>query len=106
MNKSRIRAAFSACIKYMWDGQGERDWQQKKHICDALSEATYSGEITAKQADAARDVIHARMHPEPNVIQWLIAEGKVTFESAYKEDQGTVQEFRHLWVQTLIKEFS
>lgn len=105
MKDAKIKQAFEVALEHLWDGHGAA-WPKRKHICDALNVAAAAGELTQDQSQQAQDVIHARMSPQPNVIDWLANQGFITHTSAYNEDETHVQEFRHRWCNELIKEFS
>lgn len=105
MKDAVIKQAFEVALEHLWDGHGAA-WPKRRHICDALDDAVGLGELTPLQVAQAKDVIHARMSPQPNVIDWLANEGFITHSSAYNEDETHVQEFRLRWVNELIKEFS
>lgn len=105
MKDQTIKQAFKVALEHLWDGEGAA-WPKRRHICDALNTAASAGEITQQQAQAAQDVIHARMAPQPNVIDWLVNQGFISQSSAYDADEKHVQEFRHRWCQSLVKEFS
>lgn len=83
------------------------DETKSRYICFALSEAWRAGKITHAADWAASQVVTARLVPHSYVEDYLKSIGVIS-SSGYltPDEKGLVQDFRHLWLDALIKEFS
>lgn len=99
--RKAIAGAFRAAKKYLRDsdypvfGKGDN-----RGICAAISDAAGNGECTFVSEDDACHVIRTRLYGYTFVTQWLRGHGYPT------NDENVVQEYRHRWLDALIKEFS
>ena len=97
-------AKFVEALKYaknrLWNGRGKRfsgrqGTLKQYYICNALAHATHS-------SYALRRLIHQRLGDSITVEDWLEGIG-VPLDQL---NDKNLQEYRHRWIDELIKEFS
>lgn len=98
----QIAHAFRTARQYLWDGHDKRKVDEIPNICGALGRAYDNGEISYDLDDAAEAVISRRLSSCCTVVIWLIHHGFITPNYNHKD----VQEYRHRWLDALIREFS
>lgn len=78
----------------------------EQFICLALGRAERMGEITERVADLTRKVITDRLGGLYCLEEWLDANvGSDTVVAAMDQNQNAIQEYRHRWLDALIREF-
>jgi hypothetical protein len=102
MNYNRMiaRALKSAKFLVSWKANGPGE----EFICVAIKNACTAGLISEDQRDAARFMIRERLDGEETVEGWLLRE--LGPEVVHAAPIDSIQEFRHLWLDELILEFS
>ncbi len=81
----------------------EQGTRQEYFICHAIDRAAHITPRLACYADNAKAVIQKRIFPYGNVKYWLEENAKIP---RLKLTYNDVQDYRHRWLQALIKEFS
>ncbi len=98
MNKRerrRIASAFRACVPYL--AKSGCKGAINEFICEALMLSRHPA------AAIAKDIVDDRIWGEISVRGWLRRKKLITGKEYWSID---IQPYRHLWVQSLIKEFS
>lgn len=93
----KIADAFRAAKKRLAKGPGGT---KATHICWALGDASEACEISWTAFINAKRIIEQRLAPYSAVSGWLVA--NVKSDISFKD----LQQYRHLWLDALIKEFS
>lgn len=98
--RKEIAEAFRAAKKYLWDGRGGRGY---KHICYALEETYLPKRDYWDTIVLAKGIVASRIYPHLSVETWLIEKKLI---DKYNHDRAMVQQYRHAWLDALIKEFN
>jgi hypothetical protein len=104
--RKALRQAFKAAKIYLARNAADLDnYQQpnEEFICCSLDRASLEGHISAKSLEASQALVMDRISPYVTACQWLAGTLKVDM---MKLDEDDVQEWRHRWLDELIKEFS
>lgn len=76
-------------------------------ICHAIDDTRMTSEIDYRMAKAAQDVIMERVGKAYTAETWLRDElGDESIDAVLEDNPDAVQEWRHAWLDSLIKEFS
>lgn len=103
--RKEIAKAFHEAKKHLWDGTGTRTNEYCVHICSSLHDVAYSPPYLRTSAETARYIITDRLYPYPTVEAFLFCKYQVSeFSSSSVKTQ--IQQYRHAWLDALIKEFS
>jgi len=105
-----IASAFKEAKKRLQTGGG---YQPRYHrfICFALEDSWLNGPCSKHQYRVAREIIESRMGARSlasySIECWLVDNKVVTNSWLCKPNsRAIVQEYRHRWLDALIKEFS
>jgi hypothetical protein len=108
MNRKAICAALVAAKKLVSHTYRNRDKEQ--FICHALARVRHRTSDLQMMVgcDEAERIIMKRITTRWYTVEhWLENKiGWATFEAARNANRNVVQEYRHLWLDSLIKEFS
>lgn len=101
MKNIALADAFRSAKEHLWDGKGYCPDDKDSWICNAIA----AGDLPNNIIRTAQDIIGVRISPCAFVTTWLINHGiDVSFGSV--PDRILIQEYRHLWLDKLIEEFS
>lgn len=108
MNKAvsnkEIAVVFKKAKKYL-----AKSWPESKniYICIAINEVMNRNHVLCNSCTAAKTIIAQRLEGSPTVGSWLKDNGFITSSSfTHTNSQNQLQEYRHRWLDSLIKEFS
>lgn len=103
---SKISKAFKAAKLFLAE---DVDSMVESYICVALRDAVDAKKITARQCKLAKEIIMERIAPYSTVGIWLYYNvpgvrefGQSGQQKAYN---NSMQQYRHRWLDSLIKEF-
>lgn len=99
--RKAIAKAFRAAKKHLWDGCGES--ANYSTICYSIEAAMSRDQCSRGGGYNAKGVVMGRLGDSCTVVGWLIDK---RFISGNTHNGKTVQEYRHRWLDALIKEFS
>jgi hypothetical protein len=102
MNRKQMIARALKAAKFLvsWRAAGPGE----EFICIAIKNACKAGLISEDQRNAARFMIRERLDGEETVEGWLLR--TLGSEVVRAAPVDSIQEFRHLWLDELILEFS
>jgi len=101
-----LSKAFAAAKEYLAKPGEYRYCMKQEFICHALLAARWSGQITEAVQELAISVVINRIDNQRTVQGWLCAEGYLPRDLSLQETFDLCQEYRHRWLDALIKEFS
>lgn len=109
--RKNIRRALVAAKKYLSKaGNAGLDLSKTggstktPYICYAIGKAFHNGAIELEEYEAARKMIENRIYPFLNVYYWL--EWNVDSDTVRQASAKDIQQYRHRWLDAMIKEFS
>ena len=103
--RERILRALKAAKQPLSDTY--RIGEREQFICFALYRTVRFGASSYEDYLDARNLILERLAPFNCVEDWLKANvGHKAFYAARQKNQDVIQEYRHRWLDALIKEFS
>jgi len=74
------------------------------YLCWALEDSNSNGEISNLACEVTKKMIMDRLDSHITVRDWLIT--NVGFYEVKRAGEDAMQEYRHRWLDALIKEFS
>lgn len=78
------------------------EFNKTSFICFAINRANSHG-----GGNRLRDIIHERLGTSGTIEQWLLKNKHITrHQLLSKKTKNKIQQFRHAWVDELIREFS
>ena len=104
MNKrQQIHKALVEAKPYLAWNEEQIDYTYS-YICWAIEEAEHEGKISNHSANLAKNMIMKRLGEFLGVDNWLTYKiGWIAVKDAGKD---AMQEYRHRWLDSMIKEFS
>jgi hypothetical protein len=110
ITNAQLAKAFRDAVPFLWKGDGAINYSNKQteFICNAISFGEGDFAFLDKYkirtpSGAARKVIHSRLDGNPIAEMWLDENG--VEDSGHRSNKKKLQQWRHQWLQMLIKEF-
>lgn len=101
--RASLAKAFKAAKSFLYKGPPYTSRDKTAHICFAIEHACHVGRLTVDESELSRAHIRLLLGNNGTVSGWLRDHLDVQESERTSEN---VQQFRHRWLDALIKEFS
>lgn len=102
--RQRVAEVFKLAKPLLCDGNESGNHNRAKCICLAIESIRSNALISHTDKERAIEIIEDRIYPHVTIYCWLVS--NLSYEQRLLLSRLTVQEYRHLWLDALNKEFS